>query len=478
MNFISFQYLIFLVVVWVLYLGFGKKNQNILLLIASYYFYSVWDWRFLSLIMFSTVVDFAIGRILASSDREKTRKLALTVSICANLGLLGFFKYFGFFVDSAAELLATIGLPVHLPSLQIILPVGISFYTFQTLSYTIDVYRRKLEPTDNFIDFALFVGFFPQLVAGPIERASHLLPIIQKRRIVTVDGVARGLFLIFLGVMKKMTIADGLSHYVSSVYGTSHSLSGADITLATYAFAFQILCDFSAYTDIARGSSKLLGINLMNNFNAPYFARNPSEFWQRWHISLSSWLRDYLYIPLGGNKNGRFATYRNLMLTMVLGGLWHGASWNFILWGIYQGVLLCGFRIVSNFRKTYMPPSQERNSVAGLVLNSISILLFFQLTCYGWLLFRAGSFDKISEMTGNLFTFSGWLDLSSSRPPLGALLGVAFLILWEFLTFYHSKATFYKTWHPIIQGFLLGVIFILLIMGLNNETSTFIYFQF
>lgn len=482
MNFISFEYLFFLIIVWGVYVNLNKNYQNILLLVASYYFYSVWDWRFLSLILFSTVVDYSVGRVLATYHQTRIRKLAVTVSLVANLGLLGFFKYFGFFVESAAVLLDTIGLPAQLPSLQIILPVGISFYTFQTLSYTIDVYRKKLEPTNNFLDFALFVSFFPQLVAGPIERASHLLPIIQKRRIVTTDGITRGLFLILLGVMKKVTIADGLSQYVQSIYGTSASISGADITLATYAFAFQILCDFSAYTDIARGSAKLFGINLMNNFNAPFLARNPTEFWRRWHISLSTWLRDYLYIPLGGNRYGRLKTYRNMMVTMVLGGLWHGAAWNFILWGFYQGLMLGMFRFAGKIRDGFFPRNDtqiiESHPVKRFVLTSISIFLFFQLTSYGWLLFRATSFDQIVSMTNGLFAFSGWASLSASRPPLGALLGLAFLICWEIMTFYSSKATFYQVWHPAAQGFLVGIITILLIMGLNNEASTFIYFQF
>ena len=300
------------------------------------------------------------------------------------------------------------------PRFRSCLPVGISFYTFQTMSYTIDVYRKKLRATGNFLDFALFVTFFPQLVAGPIERATHLLPLIQQKRVFSIDETVRGLFLILLGLVKKMAIADGVSGAVAAVYGSQSPVSGLDVVLATYAFAFQILCDFSAYTDIARGSSKLLGIDLMINFNAPYFAKSPSDFWQRWHISLSTWLRDYLYIPLGGNRFGSLATYRNLMITMVLGGLWHGAAWNFVLWGIYQGAVLCLFRLFQPMNSGRKPSSTPTTSpwarLAASANDAFQIILYFQITCYGWLLFRSDSFSQIKKLTSSLFTAENWFD--------------------------------------------------------------------
>ncbi len=477
MNFVTFEYVGFLICVWALYLALERRGQNIVLLLASYWFYAAWDYRFLSLILFSTGVDFAVGRYLARTTDERNRRAALVVSLCANLGLLGFFKYFGFFVDSAVEALHALGLEAHPPVLEILLPVGISFYTFQTLSYTIDVYRRQLEATDSLLDFAVYVAFFPQLVAGPIERAFHLLPILEQPRRVRRDQVERGLFLILLGMTMKLTVADGLSGSVDAIYETKTDVSGLDVLLATWAFAFQILCDFAGYTNIARGSAKLFGIELMANFDAPYFSRGPSEFWRRWHISLSSWLRDYLYISLGGNRRGPRRTYWNLMATMVLGGLWHGAAWNFVLWGFYQGALLCGFRAATGGREARRELG-ERWTPGHLLRVAISTFLFFQLTCYGWLLFRASSFAQVVDLTATLATPAAWSTVSMPRPPLAALVGVMLLIPWEALTYYQGRSDGYRSWHPFWQGALVGLLLILLVMGTNNESSTFIYFQF
>ena len=485
MNFASFEYIWFLAIVWLLYLLLPRRGQNLLLLGASYYFYAAWDWRFLSLIIFSTLVDYSVGRVLLKHQEPMTRRVALVISLVVNLGLLGFFKYFGFFVESAVILLDSIGVAAHRPTLQILLPVGISFYTFQTLSYTIDVYRKKLDPCKSLIDFSLFVAFFPQLVAGPIERASHLLPIIQNERKISGSEFRRGLFLILLGLVKKLAIADGLAKSVDAIYNTSSDVSGLDVTLATYAFAFQILCDFSAYTDIARGTSKLFGIDLMINFNAPFFSSNPSDFWRRWHISLSTWLRDSLYIPLGGNRKGPLRTYINLMVTMVLGGLWHGAAWNFVLWGFYQGALLCGFRRFEGNKNHTGPapdPYQHRwpllHSTKRVLLQLLAAALFFQLVAYGWLLFRANSLSSIGYMTTQLTYLDAWSSISIPRPPLATMLGLMLLIPWEAATFFTGKATFYLRWHPFARGVLIGILIILLVMGVNNESSTFIYFQF
>ncbi len=480
MNFASLEYISFLAIVWFCYWLLPLRGQNILLLVASYYFYAAWDWRFLSLIVFSTVVDYCAGWWIDRSNSSYQRRAALIVSMVTNLGLLSLFKYFGFFVDGAVDLLQALGIEASRPALQIVLPVGISFYTFQTMSYTIDVYRRQLRATSNFLDFALFVTFFPQLVAGPIERATHLLPMIQKQRVFTIGETVRGLFLILLGLVKKMAIADGVSTAVGAVYGSQSPVSGLDVLLATYGFAFQILCDFSAYTDIARGSSKLLGIDLMINFNAPYFARSPSEFWQRWHISLSTWLRDYLYIPLGGNRFGGLSTYRNLMITMVLGGLWHGAAWNFVLWGIYQGTILCLFRLFLPRAKP-QTTSEAMTPVARVgvaVWEMVQTLLYFQITCYGWLLFRADSFAQIKQMTTALLTSENWFLLSMPRVPLSVMAGLAFIIPWEGLTYRYHSGSFYRQWHPLFRGALVGVLLILLAMSLSNNASTFIYFQF
>ena len=317
------------------------RLQNGILLIASYVFYGFWDWRFLALLFVSTVVDYNLALLIEKSESPGERKALLAASICVNLGILGFFKYFGFFAESFASLLNSFGFQSSTPFFNIVLPVGISFYTFQTMSYTIDVYRRKLPATRNFFDFALFVSFFPQLVAGPIERATKLLPQVLQPRKFSQSNFVEGFYLIILGLFKKVVIADNMAPIVNYIFSRDVStLSGAEVLVGVYAFAFQIYGDFAGYTDIARGVAKWLGFDLMLNFRMPYFATSPSDFWQRWHISLSSWLRDYLYIPLGGNRQGTLLTYRNLMLTMVLGGLWHGAAWTFVAWGFFHGLIL------------------------------------------------------------------------------------------------------------------------------------------
>lgn len=336
MLFTQLTFWVFFAIVAALYVLLPHKAQNRMLLVASYVFYGAWDWRFLSLILLSTGVDYVVGLKIGAEDHQARRKRLLAISLAVNLGMLGVFKYFGFFVSSFEALLAQFGYETDPFVLSIVLPVGISFYTFQTLSYTIDIYRRELEPSRDFLDFALFVAFFPQLVAGPIERARNLLPNIAAPRMLSWDALGRGAVLCLLGLIKKVVIADAIAPSVDAVYA-SPDPTRADVILATWLFAIQIYCDFSGYTDIARGVAKMLGFRLMRNFAQPYFAVDPQEFWRRWHISLSTWLRDYLYISLGGNRGGAWTTYRNLMATMALGGLWHGAAWNFVLWGIYQG---------------------------------------------------------------------------------------------------------------------------------------------
>ncbi len=337
MLFNSFSFLIFFLVVYPLYLLFNLRWQNRMLLVASYFFYGSWDWRFLSLIIISTFLDYYCGGAISRSASLRKKKIFLLFSISGNLLILGFFKYYNFFIVSLQELLSLFGLSMQPHLLSIILPVGISFYTFQTMSYTIEIYRNKIKPVNNFIDFSLFVAFFPQLIAGPIERASHLIPQIVQKRYVNLPQFNEGCRLIIWGLFKKIAVADRLGIYVDSVYGNLYQHSGLTFILATIFFAFQIYCDFSAYSDIARGLGRLMGFDIMVNFRFPYFARNIREFWQRWHISLSEWLRDYLYIPLGGNRCGKFKTYRNIFITMLLGGLWHGANWTFVVWGLLHG---------------------------------------------------------------------------------------------------------------------------------------------
>ena len=340
MLFNSQVFLIFFVVVYGLYRLLPHRWQNVLLLVSSYFFYGWWDWRFLTLIFLSTVIDYIAGGIIYSAGpNQRRRKAAVVVSMTSNLVILGFFKYFNFFADNLSAVLQYAGLPAFTRHLNIILPVGISFYTFQAMSYALDIYRGHLKPARSFLNFATFVAYFPQLVAGPIERASNLLPQIENPRTITRAGIESGAWLIFWGLFKKCVIADNLAVLVDGVFGATGA-TGATSLLALYAFAFQILCDFSGYSDIARGLARWMGVELMLNFNNPYAALNPKDFWSRWHISLSSWLRDYLYIPLGGNRKGRRRTYINLALTMLLGGLWHGAAWTFVTWGAFHGLLL------------------------------------------------------------------------------------------------------------------------------------------
>ncbi|HSO50062.1 MAG TPA: MBOAT family protein, partial [Acidimicrobiia bacterium] len=381
MFFNSLAFAVFLPTVVGLYWIVPARHRTVLLLLASYVFYGWWDVRFLSLIVISTLVDFMVGRRLGITEDPRHRKRWLLVSVIANLGMLGFFKYWGFFVDSAATLLSSFGLEPNLPLLQVVLPVGISFYTFQTLSYTIDVYRRHLEPEASLTRFALFVAFFPQLVAGPIERARHLLPQLRNLpstpRQIDWSGSSK---LIVRGLFRKVVIADGLAPLVNEVFATPGRYGSITVALGVIAFSLQIYGDFAGYTDIARGTARLFGVDLMENFKAPYLSRGFSEFWRRWHISLSTWLRDYLYLPLGGSRGGRLATSRNVMLTMLLGGLWHGAAWGFVVWGGLHGVYLVVERWVLRDR------TKDGDKSRGL-----PVILVFAIVTLTWIPFRAGT---------------------------------------------------------------------------------------
>lgn len=398
MIFNSITFFVFLTIVVTLYYHLAHRWQNRMLLVASYIFYGWWDWRFLTLILISTLTDYFCGLLINKEKIRKTKLKYLWLSLFINISLLGFFKYFNFFIDNLNAVLTVMDIHIDTSTLNIILPVGISFYTFQTMTYTIDIYRGKIKPTNNFIDFALFVSFFPQLVAGPIERASRLLPQIQSKRTFQKDNILRGLQLIFWGLFLKVFVADNLGIIANNVYGNMHS-TGQDYIVGTWAFAFQIFGDFAGYTSIARGAARCLGIELMKNFNQPYFAINPSDFWRRWHISLSQWLRDYLYISMGGNRKGTFNTYLNLMLTMLLGGLWHGAAWNFVIWGGYHGSILILHRILKSKINIF-----NQDNIFILYAKSI---LMFQLTCLGWVFFRAQSADHILQILHEIF-LSAW----------------------------------------------------------------------
>jgi alginate O-acetyltransferase complex protein AlgI len=407
---------------------------------------------------------------LRQLPEPQRRKFFLYCSLFGQLGMLAVFKYYNFFVDSADALVTRFGFDADRLHLDIVLPIGISFYTFQTLSYVLDVYWRRMEPVDRLRDFALFVSYFPPLVAGPIERASHLIPRILGERRVTLDHFANGSFLILLGLFKKIAIADGLTTAVASVFNTDNPVSGIDIMAASAAFALQIYGDFSGYSDIAIGCSLFFGIDLIKNFDLPYFSVNPSEFWRRWHISLSTWLRDYLYIPLGGSRGGEAKTYRNLMTTMVLGGLWHGAAWNFVLWGAYQGLLLVIHRIWTRGKSGDQP--------IALWQRLPRMAFFFVFVCYGWLLFRAISLEQIADFTRILFTAPLQGGFHMKAPTTSALLGIPVLLAIEAGQFRVQHGSSVTRPMPLLRGAAYALLTFLIVLGTSNEAQQFIYFQF
>ena len=486
MLFNTFLFWFFLLAVWVLYTRLEHRQQNWLLLVASYLFYGAWDWRFLGLIWLSTGTDYMVGLAIGSEDRPGRRKGLLLVSLIVNLGLLAFFKYFNFFVAEFASFVSFFGLQGHGPVLEIILPVGISFYTFQTLSYTIDIYRGQLEPTRDLLDFALYVAFFPQLVAGPIERSRRLLPQIQSPRYVNVEDIRLGAYDVLYGLFLKVVVADNMAPIANAVFGPGE-FPGGDTLLGVYAFALQIYGDFAGYSFIARGVARWLGVDIMLNFRRPYFAVDPSDFWQRWHISLSSWLRDYLYIPLGGNRGGTLFTYRNLMLTMLLGGLWHGPAWTFVLWGGLHGLMLIGYRAAGIRRKgsPLASVSDGDRTAAAMVLPGLrnkartvlSALVLFNLVCVTWVFFRAQSIGEAWQVLATIATQFGFTSFA-----LGAASAMAFFAgpllvyeLWLETGGDHARLLKSKWW---VRGLVYAYCIFMLLFFPPISSQQFIYFQF
>jgi len=473
MLFNSFEFLVFFALLLPLYYVSGKTLQNRILLIASYIFYGSWDWRFLGLILFSTVVDYICGKAMEETSVSTRKKRILYISLVNNLGLLAIFKYFGFFVDSFMQMLENIGIDANPMVLNIVLPVGISFYTFQTLSYTIDIYRNEIKAERNFWDFALFVSFFPQLVAGPIERAKSFIPQIKAKRTISWLDIQTGAWLIFFGLFLKVFVADNLAVIVDHTYNSDGPVTGSEALLATYAFAFQIFGDFAGYSSIAIGIARLMGFHLMTNFLYPYFVTNPSQFWRNWHISLSSWLRDYLYISLGGNRGGELFTYRNLFLTMLLGGLWHGAAWTFVLWGFYQGSILVLHRL---YRQ--LVPKPQHTKFAGNLWTLIKIIIMFQFTCLGWMIFRAQSLDQISVLLTSIFTdLTTWTTLSSYYLKSLLFYCVPVLVISYIQFKKQDLLAVAKLPYVIKIPALTIILFCILSFGEFN-TQEFIYFQF
>ena len=467
--------LLFLPITLVVYFRLRHRQQNAFLVVASCIFYASWDWRFLFPLLFTTSIDYACARRMEESfargEPKERRKKFLVLSCITNLGLLGFFKYFNFFASSLFELGERVGLPMPMHTIQIILPIGISFFTFQALSYTIDVYRGELHATKSFWDFFLAVLYFPHLVAGPIQRSANLLPQVINPRVIRRAEVEEGVHLIIWGFFKKVYIADNLAPIANACFAAPNASFGQTV-LGVFAFTFQIYGDFSGYTDIARGIAKIMGFDFVLNFNLPYFATNPSDFWRRWHISLSTWLRDYLYKSLGGNRRGEARTLFNLMATMVLGGLWHGAAWNFVLWGFYHGAILILHRLATPALDRLESTVFRHAQCTWFVLR---VVFMFVLTCYGWLLFRATSLHQVADMTASL-AHGGtvdWDQLAHVALIAAPLIGVQLLQLRSGALFFLRLPVFVPPLRVVVYSLM-----IYLMLFLGGEPQPFVYFQF
>lgn len=469
MLFNSFDFLLFFLIVFTVYWRLPHRPGLYFLLAASYFFYGYWRWEYTGLLLLSTLIDYFAARRMPQAATARKRKLWLILSMASNLSLLAVFKYYNFFSGSISSWFGWNAIP-----LNVLLPIGISFYTFQSMSYTIDVYRGILEPRRNLVEFALFVSFFPQLVAGPIVRAIDFLPQLDRKPLWDWLRLRAGLHLVLRGLVEKVVIADNLAPAVERVYSNPSAFSGGDLWIGTYCFAFQILADFAGYTDIARGVAKMLGYEFLENFRRPYVAQNITDFWRRWHISLSTWLRDYLYIPLGGSRKGKWKTYRNLLLTMILGGLWHGANWTFLLWGFFHGALLALNRWFSGLRAGQKTDQQERgrSAFSGLIL----MLITFHLVCIGWVLFRSSSIQAAAQMLSTMFDISAANFSTITLGPYAALCGLLYLFL---IAEEHVRLGFYFEKLPVpARAALLLVFILILVIFVPAERVAFIYFQF
>lgn len=475
MLFNSIEFLFFLPIVFVLYwFVFNKqlRAQNILLLLASYLFYGWWDWRFLFLLLISTCLDYFVALAIQNSQDVSKRKLFLGISLIGNLGMLGFFKYYNFFVQSWIDAWSSIGVTMEATTLNIILPVGISFYTFQTLSYTIDVYRNEMKPTKNFIDFAAFVTFFPQLVAGPIERASHLLPQFYKSRVFDYQNAVLGCKLIVWGMFKKVVVADNCAFFVTKIFDNPEAYSSGELFVGMVFFAFQIYGDFSGYSDIAIGLSKLFGFDLMVNFKLPYFSRDIAEFWRRWHISLSTWFRDYIYIPLGGSKGTMGLQIRNVMIIFLVSGFWHGANWTYVVWGVFHAVLFLPL-LLFNVNRSHL----ITKSYGWIDFAKISATFF--IVCVGWVFFRADSIASAFQYLAHMFELKR-LSLSlfystNANLMIFALSTLAIMIvsLQELIWVINKREV------PKLSSVgTLILVLLIFFMGSFKNQMDFIYFQF
>ena len=478
MLFNSLDFAIFLPIVFLLYWFVAQKNlklQNALIVVASYVFYGWWDWRFLSLIIFSTVVDYLVGQRLRTEDKQSKRKVLLWTSIIVNLGFLGFFKYYNFFLENFVDAFSLFGMQINANSLNIILPVGISFYTFQTLSYTIDVYRKKLEPTKDFMAFSAFVCFFPQLVAGPIERATNLLPQFYKKRTFEYNKAVDGMRQILWGLFKKVVIADNCAEFANQIFNNSTDMNGSTLVLGAIFFSFQIYGDFSGYSDIAIGTSRLFGFDLKQNFATPYFSRDIAEFWRRWHISLSTWFRDYLYIPLGGSRGGTWMKVRNTFAIFLVSGFWHGANWTFIIWGALNAIYFLPLLLTNNNRKNLGVVAE------GKLLPSFrelfAMLTTFMLTVFAWIFFRAEDLNHAFSYIGEIFS-----ETIFQNPTAGSKKILLTIFLFMIIEWFGRNNLFaiesIKTKKKEIRWVSYFILIIIMWFFAPNNETEFIYFQF
>ncbi|GHB37141.1 MBOAT family O-acyltransferase [Mongoliitalea lutea] len=484
MLFNSLDFAIFLPIVFLLYWFLVSKKlvyQNGLVVLASYVFYGWWDWRFLSLILFSTIIDFTIGKKLKTESNPTIRKILLSASILINIGFLGFFKYFNFFVDNFVTAFRFLGSEIQPNTLNIILPVGISFYTFQTLSYTIDVYKRKLEPTQDFLAFAAFVSFFPQLVAGPIERASNLLPQFLMHRKFEYAKAVDGMRQILWGLFKKIVIADNCAEFANEIFNNSSDYSGSSLFVGSLFFAFQIYGDFSGYSDIAIGTARLFGFNLKQNFAFPYFSRDIAEFWRRWHISLSTWFRDYLYIPLGGSKGGIWMKIRNTFIIFIVSGFWHGANWTFIVWGVLNALYFLPLLLTNTNRSNLVVVAQGKYFPS--LKDVMKMFVTFMLTVLAWVFFRAENMGHAIQIlteifSGSFFEAPDFHD-GSKAIKLIALLILFMVIEWIGRENKYALENIYKLKLPIRWVIYFILVFALFYLtGMADLDQEFIYFQF
>ena len=483
MIFNSLAFFVFLAITLLVYYRLPFKPQNLFLLAASYFFYGWWDWRFLFLLVFTSLFDFYCALLIEKQFDTKKRRWLLAFSLTLNMGVLCTFKYFNFFADGLTSILNSLGMQASLPVIHVLLPLGISFYTFLSMSYTIDVYRGELKAERDLVCFLLFVSFFPHLVAGPIVRASYLIPQCAAPRVIQPKEVVNGIWLILLGYVQKVVIADRLGGIVDLGFNNRGMpiFNDANAWLILYAFAFQIYGDFAGYSNIARGLSKIMGFELPINFRAPYLVTNPAAFWHHWHITLSTWLRDYLYIPLGGNRKGPIRTYINLMVTMVLGGLWHGAGIAFVLWGAFQGLLLVLHRAWCQIRKKSAQMNAEPSSSGWGFFPSkaILVIVFFHITCLGWLLFRAGSladhdqFASIGAYLRSLSHFNLCSGVSAYAQPVFLLGALGLFLQWKC-----DAMERFDSWPTALKATaIVGALTAIAALGVF-QGSQFIYFQF